>query len=567
MTAFLPVIKNCIQKHSQTLFDHADFIKWRYCYEGGSSFLDEYLERYVGSSGQEGPVAFERRKMLTPIPSFAKKEINAVKNSIARRLGAVSRPGGSEKFQDAVAGNGRGVDLRGSSMNTYIVKQILPELLVLGKVNILVDAPKVNAISKAQVAKNFQPYLNRFKLEHTPILVPSDPESPSDWAHALIETIKHGFDLRTGYAECKRSYRYYWLDENRGNKVSIAFLNDQGEMTERPRETNLIEIPIVQFDIGGSLMADACSHQVALLNIASADSNYAIDSNFPFLVRQRSATDQGEHMDGGQGNDTARMGTSYGLWYEKDKAPAFISPPSGPMQASLALRKELKDEIHELVTGSLSDMGGEGSTEAGLGSIGLCVQSGESRLWDHFTTYEEARPEKRKVPTINYPDSWTLKSDEQRLVEADKFIKLADIMVGETNKKAMAKKAIGIMHRGTVSSKELAKMEKEVDASPIGLANPKVIIDAKKNGILCAETSAAALGAKDPKGEAVKCEEEAAARAAKVVAAQVDIAAAGAGNPDGQVDPKSKDIEKEDNGDGNLKPQKGDAGRPESIDE
>jgi hypothetical protein len=211
-------------------------------------------------------------------------------------------------------------------------------------------------------------------------------------------------------------------------------------------------------------------------------------------------------------------------------------------------------------------MGDEGSTEAGLASIGLCLQAGESRLWDHFTAYEEARPEKRKVPTINYPDSWTLKSDEQRLIEAEKFIKLADIMVGETNKKAMAKKAVDIMHRGTVSSQELSKMEKEVDEAPIGLANPTVIIAAKKEGILCAETSAAALGAKDPAGEATKCQEESAERAAQVVAAQTDVAGQ-AGNPDGQVDPKSKDKEKAGGDEGKLKPDKGDAGRPEGVKE
>jgi len=563
---FLPVIKNCIHQHTTTLFDHNDFIKWRYCYEGGSTFVNEYLERYVGSTGQEGDDAFDRRQSLTPVPSFAKKEINAVKNSISRRLVDVTRPGGSDKFQDAIAGNGRGVDLRGSTMNTYLTKKVLPELLVMGQVNILVDAPDVEAVSRAEVPKNFQPYLNRFVIENTPVMIEADPDSPSDWAHVLVETVKYEFNLLTGQQDCTREFRYYWLDETRDNLVNIAFLDENGDQTKAPKLTNLEAIPVVQFDIGGSLMADACSHQIALLNIASADSSYAIDSNFPFLVKQRGATDVGEHLDdGNDSSGTARMGTSYGLAYGKGlNAPAFISPPSDPMRASLELRKELKDEIHELVMGGLTDLGDEGSTEAGLAAIGLCLQAGESRLWDHWAAYEDSRIESRKVATINYPDSWTLKTDEQRLIEAEKFIKLGNIIVGETNKKELAKKAVGILHRGTVSSSDLKKMEKEIDDSPIGIADPDVIIKAKKEQILCSETAAAALGAKDPKKEAEGCQKEAADRAAQVVAAQSDIANAGAGNPDGQVDPKSKDKEKEGNDAGKLKQDKGDAGRPET---
>jgi len=557
---YLPAIKSCINRHVQNIFDHSDFMKWRYCYEGGTDFITEYLERYVGSTGQEGQAAFNRREKLTPVPSFAKKEINAVKNSISRRLGDVDRPGGSDKFQDAIAGNGRGVDLRGSTMNAYLTKKILPELLPMGKVGVLVDAPDVQATSRAQVPKDFQPYLNRFVRENTLIAIEADADSPSDWAHVLLESQKHDFNLLTGKQDCVRSFRYYYLDEDRGNLVTLVFLNEQGDPIGG-KETNLDSVPFVQFDIGGSLMADACSHQITLLNMISADSNYAIDSNFPFLVRQRGATEIGEHLEGGEGGDTTRAGTNYGLYYGKGmNAPGFISPPPEGMLASLELRKELKNEIHELVTGSLADLGEEGSVEAGLNAIGLCLQASESRIWDHWAAYEDTRPESRKVATINYPDSWSLKTDEQRLVEAEKFIKLGNIMVGETNKKALAKKAVGIMHRGTVSTSELKKMEAEIDASPIGLADPAVIISAKKEQILCTETAAAALGAKDPKKEAEVCATEAADRAAQIVAAQSDIAAAGAGNDDGQVDPKSKDNEKE-GGDANFtKP--GDAGRP-----
>lgn len=551
-------IKQCIAEHQTTFINPADWKTWRICYEGGSNFVDEFLEEYTGSTGQEGDDDFNRRKALTPIPTYAKKEINAVKNSIARRLNDVNRMGGSESFRQAVDGMGRGVNLRGSSMNAYLVKQVLPELLVMGQVGILVDAPAIDAVSRADVPKSFQPYLNKFVVEDIPLMIAAPAQSPSDWAHVLLKTTTHDFNWKTGKNDCELSYRYYWLEPTRDWKVNIAFFDQKGNETEAVRETNLDSIPFVNFEIDGSLMADVCQHQIALLNMISADTSYGVDSNFPFLTRQRGATDVGDHLDGGPGDDVHRGGGSYGVYYGKGlERPGFISPPSEPLRASLELRRELKAEVHELVTGALSDLGDDGSIESGLSAIGEVMQTSESRCWDHWTVYEESREDKREVPTIKYPETWTIKTDEERLAEAEKYITLANKMVGEKNKKQFAKKATNIMHRGTMPAEEVEKLLTEIDASPIGLADPDVIIKAKKEGILCNETAAAAIGAKEPKKEAEQCQKESAERAAQVVAAQTDIAGQ-AGNPDGQVDPKSKDLEQSN------RPA---AGRPENNEE
>jgi hypothetical protein len=539
-------IKQCITFHSTGYTNPADWRTWRVCYEGGSTFVDEFLESYNGSTGQEGDADFTRRKALTPIPTYAKREINAVKNSIARRLVDVTRLEGSDAFQNAVAGNGRGVDLRGSSMNAYLTKIVLPELLVMGEVGVLVDAPKIAARSRADVPKTFQPYLNKFEVEACPLKIPAPASSPSDWSHVLLQSQTHEFNYLTGQNDCKISYRYYWLEQSRGWKMNVAFLDQNGDPTEDILETNLDVIPYVLFEIDGSLMADVCQHQIALLNMISADTSYGVDSNFPFLTRQRGATDVGDHLDGGPGDDTTRAGSQYGLYYNKGlERPGFISPPSEPLRASLELRRELKEEVHELVTGALKDLGDDGSIESGLAAIGEVLQMAETRLWDHWGVYEEAREDRRQVPTINYPETWSIKTDDERLTEADKYIKLANSMVGEKNKKQFAKKATVIMHRGTMSTKEMNALLKEIDESPIGLADPDVIIKGKKEGIFCSESAAAALGAKDPKKEAEQCQKESAERAAQVVAAQTDATAGGRGNPDGQADPNSQRKEQE----------------------
>lgn len=551
-------IKTCIAYHTTRFTNPSDWKTWRICYEGGSNFVDEFLEEYSGSTGNEGDDDFDRRKKLTPIPTYAKKEINSVKNSLSRRLVDVNRMGGSDGFQDTVVGNGRGVDLRGSSMNAYLTKKILPELLVMGQVGVLVDAPSIDAVSAADVPDTFQPYLNRFILEDEVLCMEAPSSSPSDWAHVLLETRTHEFNHLTGKSDCISTFRYYWLEPSRGWKVNVAFLDKNGDPTGPIKETNLEAIPYVKFEIDCSLMADVSQHQIALLNMISADTSYGVDSNFPFLTRQRGATDVGDHLDGGPGDDTTRAGSQYGIYYGKTlDRPGFISPPSEPLKASLELRRELKQEVHELVTGALQDLGDDGSIEAGLAAIGEVLQSNEARVWDHWAVYEETRPERREIPTIKYPESWSLKTDEERLAEAEKFMKLANFMVGEKNKKELAKKAVGIMHRGDVSSDDMKSFMEEIDKSPLAIADPDVIIKARKEGIFCSESAAAGLGAKDPKKEATECQKESADKAAQVVAAQMDATEGGRGNTDGQVDENSQRTEQEG---------REDFGRPEEGD-
>ena len=232
---YFSAIQACIHNRAHNTVHHTDWLKWRFCYQGGDDFRDKFLKEFVGSVGQEGAEAFERRRDLTPIPTFAKTEIQKIKNSVGRRLRDIRRSGGSDLFQDATQGNKRGVDLRGSSMNSYITKKILPELLVMGRVGILVDAPLIQAtvgrdvISQGDIPRTFQPYLNRFIVEQTPILIEAPPESPSDWAHVLIETVRNEFNLLTGKSDCIKTFRYYWLeqdDPDRLVKVNVSFLTD-----------------------------------------------------------------------------------------------------------------------------------------------------------------------------------------------------------------------------------------------------------------------------------------------------------------------------------------------------
>jgi hypothetical protein len=529
------------------IYRQSDWLEWRYCYEGGAAFREEYLEEF---SDREDPEDFIRRRSLTPIPTFAKKEVNLVKNSVSQRFPDISRRGGSKLWRDAVTGVGLGVDRRGSSMNSYLTKYIMPEMLPMQQVGVLVDAPKVEGPSAADVPIGFRPYLSSYRVEDFRVY-PAPTESPSDWAAVILRETLYHFEKENGETTESTQFRYLWLDENRGNLVTSQKLNEQGQPTEDPVFTNLVAIPFVVFDMLDSLIRDVCSYQIVCLNMISADSNYAIDSNYSFLTRQRGMDNAGAHLIGAdEGADT---GTRKGLFYDKNSdRPQFISPPTGPMKGSLELRREMKEEVHELVTGVLADLGGDNSIEAGLAFIGSCLETSERRLWDHWTAYESADPRRRNVPQIDYPDTWSLKSDEERVKEANALVDLSQKLVGQEGRKEVIKLAVNKLFVGKLKTKDLDRLHAEIDAADWTTSDPDVVIKAKQFGLVGAETGTQALGF--PKEEAERAKKDQADRAAQIVQAQADAKdGAARGAEDLSEDPESNKLAREGEADTSAK--------------
>src|SRR3972149_3678542 len=170
-------------KYPAFLRDSADWLEWRYTYEGGRVFRDRYLQMF---SERENGMEFIRRRELTPIPTYAKREINRVKNALFQRFGDIVRRGGTQALQDAIAGNNRGVDMRGSSMSSFIGKHILPDLLVMGRIGVLVDAPRVKGQTRADVPGGWRPSIYCYPVEQIPLVVESDSGKPSDFKAVLV---------------------------------------------------------------------------------------------------------------------------------------------------------------------------------------------------------------------------------------------------------------------------------------------------------------------------------------------------------------------------------------------
>ena len=558
----LPNLVNVIANSMvNALFDKTDWEEWRYCYFSGREFREQYLERF---SDRETKKDFERRKDLTPIPSYARLEINRVKNALSNRFPDINRRGGSRLWQEAKEGTGRGVDRRGSSINSFTSKMVLPDLLVMGKVGVLVDAPRVTGDSAADVPTDFRPYLSYYPIEHIEKAVPAPAESPSDWTAVLLKDVNQEFDIEQCEATDVTTFKYYYLDPDRNNLVTVVRVDEHGENIGAPIETNLNKIPFVVYDILESLIKDVCSYQIAHLNLISADTSYALDSNYTFMVRQR-GNSMPAHLIGE--DDEVSAGVKKGLWYEKGvEAPAFIAPPTGPPKFSLEQRKAFEDEVHRLVTGTLANLAEDGTIEAGLAFIGQCLEDGEARVWDHWTAFESNSPEGRDVPQILYPDDWSLKTDEQRLDEAGKYIDIMNKLPGRVGKKEAAKTAYEKLFRGKVSPETLDKIKAEVDAAPYTTSDADIVIRAKKEGIFCVETAALALGADED--EAEKAKQDQVDRAAAVAVAQADAAQGiNQNNPDASADGNSAAIARGDDGATNFNQGPGTRGEQEGSTE
>ena len=146
-SSLFPVTEEQIMSNNVAIKDirHPDYsamteewTKWRYCFDGGNAFLEEYLGTF---SDRESATAFEDRKLISPIPTFAKAAILEIRNSIHQRMANISRIGGPQTYQRAIKGELNGVDLKGNSMTNFFGRYIIPELLVMGKVGIFVDMP------------------------------------------------------------------------------------------------------------------------------------------------------------------------------------------------------------------------------------------------------------------------------------------------------------------------------------------------------------------------------------------------------------------------------------------
>ncbi|MGA2062599.1 MAG: hypothetical protein ABSG67_19120 [Thermoguttaceae bacterium] len=526
-----------------------DWEKWRLTYEGGRAFKNRYLEKF---STREDDGDFRTRQALTPVPGFAKSAINDIRNAIFQRLRDIVRTGGSQNYQRAIAGLDGGVDRRGATMNVFLGVKVLTDLLVMGKVGVFVDNPVLQG-PRISDALGTRPYLYPYQIEDILSFSCTKAEEPSEFQAILLRDTSMEYDGQTMLPTTVfQRYRRLWINET--GKVSIQFYNEDGLEIDRsgnpggPVELDLTRIPFVLLDIGDSLIKDVCQHQIALLNLVSSDVNYAIRANFPFYTEQKDgravgshlkqiATDDGTATAGGQAaeNVNVKVGVVQGRYYDiKAERPAFINPSPDPLRASMELQEKLEADIRKLVNLAVMTLATRASAEskqadnqgleAGLSYIGLVLESAERQIAEFWAAYEQRNPQQRAIPTIKYPDRYSLKTDADRIDESTKLSKLMNSVPGQTVKREIAKCMVQSLLGGKVAVDTIETVNREIDAAPYTTSDPDTIIQASQAGLVGEQTASLALGFGEK--EYLQARADHAARAARIAQAQ-GIAPAG----------------------------------------
>jgi hypothetical protein len=490
--------------------------KWRLTYKGGDDFLDKYVDKY---SNLEKSKDLKERKKITPSPSFAKAVVNEVKNSIFQRMADITRRGGPDSYKKAVEGQGFGVDLHGTSMNTFMGREVLPELLTLAKVGIFVDMPPVTGPTYAD-SKTKVPYLYVYKAEE--ILSWSyRRDRVEEFEAVLLVDYIDDCDPDSGLPQGTwKRHRLCWIEDG----VVWCEMYDEdgiqidldGEPTSEAFKIDLPYIPFITLDLTDSLLSDIANHQIALANLESSDVAYLLKSNFPFYVEQQDDRDYSQYLQGpageggdGTANTTAAgsdreitVGNTQGRRYRTGmNEPSFINPSSEPVQASMEKQKNLKDDIRQLVNLALSNIKpkmasaeskaiDEHGLEAGLSYIGLELERGERRIAQIWADYEKSKD----VATVKYPQKYSLQTDEDRRKEVEQLEELRDTLPSKKFQKEISKQIATKMLSDKISVDELDAIYKEIDEAESITADPDIIWIAIDKGVLDLKRAAKLLG-------------------------------------------------------------------------
>lgn len=515
-------------------YDTKDVAKWRSAFSGGTPFIASYLKQF---STRENTQEFTIRRNMAYVPAFAKAAILEIRNSIYERLGDVTRTGGSQFYQESVAGLNGGVDQQGATMADFIGSSILDDLLVARQIGVFIDRPQDPGITLADVKK---PYLYTYKTED---ILSWSTDALGQYTSLLLRSTSETLDDTTGLPKGEtQEYRHIYLAKS---QVAMDIYNSEGTKTATIH-LNLAEIPFVLFELSDSLMKDVADYQVALLNLASSDLSYAINANFPFYTEQfspqadfagRQTSDGTADSAATSGNTRIETGISKGRRYPKGmERPGFINPSSEPLTASMDKQEVLKAEIRQLLHLALTNIRPQRQSadskdkdnqglEAGLAAIGMELAHGERAIAKFWAMYEGT-----EIATITYPTQYSLRSEEERQAEAKTYTDILPKIPSLTYQKELAKRIVRLTIGSRISTDTLVTIEAEIDGAAVISIDPDVIKTDHEAGFVSTETASKAR--LYPTGEVEQAKKDHAERAARILMAQTAASAAARGSDD-----------------------------------
>lgn len=517
--------------------------KFRYTYEGGKDFVNRYLVKF---SVRETTLEFEDRKRITYCPAFAKAAVVDVKNAIFQRMVDIKRSGGAESWLKAVNGENNGVDLQGNTMNGYLGRVILPELLSIGKVGIYIDKPRINESRLTlRESSKIRPYLYMYKAEE---ILAWTYNTYNQLEAVLLMDVVDDIDLETNLIIGELTY--YRLLRLTENGVYVTFYDDKGNIYDEVL-LNMFEIPFEILELSSSLLIDTADYQIAHLNMASSDVNYALKSNFPFYTEQynaaaemsayirdaqsniRTTSETESESTPGTGSNAAtskdksiKVGVTQGRRYPQGtERPGFINPSPEPLRVSMEKQAEIKEEIRQLTNLAISNLEprresaeskaqDEKSLEAGLSYIGLELEYAERRIATIWGYYERSKV----TPTVKYPTNYSLKTDYERIEEAKQYSEQLDAVPSAKYKQEVSKQIAETMLGNKISDEDLAKINSEIDLAKVINTNHEVVRSDHEAGFVSTETASLILGY--PKGEVEQAKIDHAERIKRIAESQ-----------------------------------------------
>lgn len=474
-------------KHPEYLRSLENWGKWRLTFQGDENFRDTYLQQY---SVRETPDDFKKRKQASYVPAFAAATLQEIVNSIFQRLNSINRIGGPASYQEAVSGRKGGVDLAGSSMNTFIGKQILPELLSMSRVGVFIDRQPIESNILTNVQNN-SPYLYYYKAEDVLNWKCSFVDNELAYTNIVLRDTYDAYDERTGLPLGEKiRYRHMFLTREGVVVRLYGYLmnpdtHEEEEVLLQPETIlPLTRIPFVMFGLSKSLLIYASNYQIGLLNLASSDLLYALRANFPFYVEQRDIRWNPPHLSNRvqvnsddeivenqeSGDEEILQGTQTGRYYGKDmERPGFIHPSPQPLMASMKKQEQMKAEIRQLMNLALtttepmhasaeSKAMDDRTLEGGLSAIGLELQHGENQIAKIWAEYENSKP-----ATIFYPAKYSLLTESEKRAIVKELREIRDVVPSRLYRLAICKKIAKVELEDQLSKEDMDRILQQID--------------------------------------------------------------------------------------------------------
>jgi hypothetical protein len=503
--------------HPDYISYYEDDEKYRYIKDSGRDFVEEYLEQF---SSRESADDFKARQKISPPSADAKAAVQEVANSLIARLPSVTRRGGDATYQSAVGTN---VDGMRNSMNSFIARKVIGELLFMGKVGIYVDKGIRVMPNDTKI-----PYLYTYKKED---ILNWLYDSDGTLVNVLLQEQVYIIDPISGLPTGVEPQTKQMILRPGGLEVSITGSNGPEEPMLMPWD----QIPFTILELEESLLKDIADYQIALLNMESSDVMYSLKSNFPFYTEQGSAG-MGSWMrpaaetEGGTvseaGKNEIKVGNTQGRVYAPNMdRPDFIAPPTAPLEISMKKEQQIRETITRHLHLTLTNLrpvrlSSDAKAqefqgmEAGMYTIGYTLEQAENEIASIWSMYQGSK----EVAVVKYPASYTQMSPEQRDSGAERKYDLSERTPSTKLKRELHIQAAQILLSGISDQDTIDQVIEEILSAKLYDVEPEKIRSDHEAGLVGTAFASTSLGY--PKGEAEQAAKDHADRLARIAAAQ-----------------------------------------------